>query len=263
MFHTILIPHRDRNAHLEWCLWSIERSAQATGIYDFQVIIVDAESEFEPEPPVRGMVVHDQNHGHLFSKARCYNVGMALSCLAGGIVTFLDADAIVGRRWLEAARCLAANSLTRLCYRVWLLPVTELDGITASNRELAATDWFAKCERTYVPAGEFYGNTDDIYTGPDPPPPFGPHVFGNSQCTMRWDTLGDLEYHEGFVGRGREDQWFAREVWRRAGDAYCGALMTHPDFAMLHISDPRPMTEDDGWNNLAANESNKRLYEET
>jgi hypothetical protein len=95
------------------------------------------------------------------------------------------------------------------------------------------------------------------------PPPFGAHVFAHSQFSIRREVLGDLRFHEAFEGRGHEDQWFVRQVKRRVGSRYCGALLTEPEFAMLHIWTPFVNTPGDPWNTQKAMDRNKALYDRT
>ncbi len=285
MHHSIIIAHRNRNEHLKWCLWSILRSEVATGIGDYQIIVVDANSEVEPEPPVRGMVTHDRDHGRMFNKSRCLNRGIEYVRRTGrhdDVVTILDADAIVSRGWLSGIRCLESPAITMLFYRARLLPVSDFRelAIHADQAELYVNGWFRKYDDWYCKdgdpfnkhyewfrrydrypcCGEFYGDTNSIYQGPAPPPPFGRHVFGHSQLSIRLGTLGTLRFDERLEGRGCEDQMFTRAVWRAHGDDYCGALLTDPQFAMFHIDDRNEMVEGNDWDCPVARARNQEIY---
>jgi hypothetical protein len=60
-------------------------------------------------------------------------------------------------------------------------------------------------------------------------------AFGNSQFSIRRETLGDLRFDEQYVGRGFEDLDMIQQIWQRHKDHYCGHIFTDSDHALLHV----------------------------
>ena len=264
MLHTIIIPHRNRNLRLKWCLWSIEESERRTGITDYQVIVVDADSDVEPPMPERGHVLNAHQIGPLFNKSRMLAVGMALAPKETTVFTFLDADALVGPQWLEGVSCLGWHAPTLLFYRVRLLPAQFLSDLEqhADQAVLLYNHWLKDYSR-YVISAEMHATPDQNVRGPQRPPPFGAKVLGNSQLSIRRDVLGDACWDPAYAGWGHEDKAFIRDVWRRHRGQYCGAMLTAPEFAMFHVNHPRDLSADDEWFNEEAVKKNRDLYAST
>lgn len=253
--HSILIPHRDRHNRLEHCLRSIARSALAVGTTDYEIIIIDLNSTaiiyeamchgpwFDRVEDV--VMLNDGKKG--FNKCRALNEG--IDNARGSCVTFLDADALVGSRWLEGIRHLEEDpSLIRLCYRVQRLPEVALGYFNS------ATDWEGLARRYlnqfndhdanlginlgheayYDPATPYTSQWDTL------PSPEGPHVFGNSQCSMRRKDLDGLRWdEERFPRAGYEDFDFMKQVLTKFGDQYKANILTDADHAMFHIDGSR------------------------
>lgn len=289
--HGIIISHRDRNRFLRWCLASITLSEEVTEISDYHVFVVDGGSAEEPPVPSRGSVLHDRHHGFWFNKAKLLNLGIdaALACGAS-VLTFLDADAIVGPLWLAGVECLATLRLTLLTYRVRYLGEKHFACLEpywdkfSDMRRLAInglfrqydakefegldlpkdlTDLLRERPDRFPKCGEIYGSPDDIYRGNKSSPPVGPHVFGNSQISIHAHKLDKLRYNEDFEGRGWEDQWFLRALWRREGSRYFAAMLTEPERAMFHIHLPVATSDDAPWDNEKALKRNEALYRST
>jgi hypothetical protein len=183
-----------------------------------------------------------------FWKTRLLNLGIKES--AGAILTFLDADAIVGPRFMEGQRVLYdLPDLTKACYRVQRLvaddwrdlrehPQTHLDVLRAR--------WPSRSvERICY---EAYG-TPDNHMGTGEP-------HGNSQFSITREKLGDLRFDERYIGRGFDDLSMNRDLWRRYGESYRGYIWKDADHAMFHISHPySPGFSADRWN-----QRNAELY---
>jgi hypothetical protein len=294
MMHSIIIPHRRRLAHLRACLASIERSAEVTGIRDFEVIVAhggpvgheidmaicQAIGPVCPFPEIR--VIEDLDHPELFNKCRLLNLGMRHA--QGLILTFLDADAIVGPRWLEGAPTLHASrsTLTRLCYRVrYLAECWTVDCAPFwTSVHFANYDGHPRAWEAYTNPG------NNCPEGKEPTPGCQP-VFGNSQFSIRRDTLEELAtvsepstlhappstlllWDEAFAGRGLEDLDMIQRIWQaaeRTPDGYSAEILTDPDHAMFHLrhgydADWDPVeTRDDGVHHTATEANSKRYRE--
>jgi len=225
--HSIVIPHRGRELHLELCLWALDRSATACGIDDWETVVVDDPVPADPDG---------------FNKARALNLGIERA--RGDILTFLDVDAIVGARFLEAALCLEDASLDRCCYRVRKLPMCEdLRIQTAEDRAAYVSDLFEEYSR-YPMAMESYGAyCIDVRR---PPGPRGKRrvawdqamasgrPWGNSQFSIRREKLGDSRYDEE-IGWHAEDIDMNMQLQARFGLDYRGRIFTAPDHAMFHL----------------------------
>lgn len=244
--HSIIIPTRDRNRNLGRCVRSINRSARVCEAKKYEIIVVDngtPELPFPAEPHTT--VIVDQSPMVVFNKPRCQNVGIDNS--TGDVFSFLDADAIVGRRWMEGVQRLTDDpTLTKLCYRVRYLPMLGDDW--ACREDGPDFDRY----ETYPLAHEGYGRPEHNFPCPGP-------IFGNSQFSIRRDVLGDTRFNEEYAGRGFEDLWMNRELWMRNPDAYRAEIMTDAEHAMFHIQNAEPDGPD--WRDMGLNRMHKNLYE--
>ena len=226
--HSVIIPHRGRETHLELCLWSLRRSACACGVTDWEPVVVD-----DPVP--------DDSDG--FNKARALNLGIERA--RGDILTILDVDAIVGRRFLEAALCLLdAPKLDRCCYRVRVLPIAEELRIeTAVVRTVYVDELFSEYE-SYPQAMECYG-TYCLDTRHRPPgngrgarawdtAVASGKPWGNSQFSITRDKLGDVRYDES-IGLHIEDMDMNMMLQDKFGKAYRSRIFTDAEHAMFHL----------------------------
>ena len=253
--NSIIIPHRNRNQYLDVCLWSIAISAKHCGINDYEVVVVDNGSNTLPKPTdSHVVVVAIDRPTPWFNKPLCLNLGIEHS--RGDILTFLDADAIVGKSFLEGSSNLADPTLTRLCYRVRYVNAEQIIGdcpvySQSPYRDLAIADAFSRYD-TLQRAFEGYGDPENNADGGEP-------VFGNSQFSITRHLLGDLRFNETFDGRGFEDLWLIREIWRRYGSAYKCKILTDPDHALIHI---KHGYEPD-WHDIKKNKANFNLYHNT
>lgn len=247
---SVVIPHRNRNERLKWCLWSIARSAQASGVSpdDYEVIVADGRSDEMPGCPgrTRILIVEHAMPGRstpagfmrVFSKPRLLNKG--IEAAEGDVFTFLDADAIVAEHWMLGLRKFgerpSGERPTRLCYQVRYVPseewqLWESPLVLSPSQQARCRGWFARWHHLQR-AHEAYGDPESNGWGGEP-------IFGNSQFSIHRDDLGDLRFNEDFSGAGFEDLWMIREIWRRHGDAYRGEIMTGPTCAMLHVKNDR------------------------
>ncbi len=253
MKHSIVIPHRNRNRHLDVCLWSIMSSIEEVDTSGVEIIVVDNASDVRPEP-CDGLirVIHDDRPmptvtittrlgvtktiEHAFSKARLLNVG--IEAAKGDIVTIMDADAIVGRMWTSGATMLAKTNIHRVAYRVRYVERGEAADLFGSHPTWPETvaGWFAKYDDHRL-AWEAYGLPEKTFSrgGQLRDVPAGLQPWGNSQFSMRRDDIGDLRFYEDYVGKGLEDIDFNCQVHRKFGDAFRGVIYTNPEFAMLHL----------------------------
>ena len=224
MQHTIIIPHRDRADHLRACLWSIARSADVTGRTDYEVLVMDS----APGP---------------FNKAEAINGGIIAA--SGEFITFLDADAIVGPRWLECVPF--GEHITRVCYRVKYI------GPSGWINSPSLSGWIFNEYDSCPLAFEAYGSPDSSPTGgaahqgmsskafePNgtwtPDLPDDTLTFGNSQFTIRREALGDLRFDENYAGRGFEDLDMIWRIWLNHGRRYKAVIWTDADHAMFHLT---------------------------
>lgn len=188
--------------------------------------------------------------GKFFNKPVLQNAG--IDAAEGEVLTFLDADALVGPFFFDAASLAATPRLTKVCYRVRLLPPTALDDLEAVDGNAHATidAWFDKWD-SYTPAVEAYGSpTDFVSKGGDP-------VYGNSQFSISRQQLGALRFDERFESAGYEDLWMNREIAFQHGAGYRALMITDPDHAMFHIRNER----EPDWCEPVANLMNTLLYE--
>ena len=62
--------------------------------------------------------------------------------------------------------------------------------------------------------------------------------WGNSQFSIRRDTLADLRYDEEYVGYGLEDQDLMMRLEHRLGESYRSFIWTDGQHAMFHLEHP-------------------------
>lgn len=278
MFHSIIIPHRDRNRQLHQCVWSIERSARASGIPrdKYEILVVDHCSDQYPVLPDTAWIVNCRDPYGVLNKNRLLNLGIEEA--VGCILSFLDADMLVGRLWMGATRrALTSNRPpTRLAYRVRQL---KIDDNAHQNPELVLGQlkdqrfsspeekeafldgWFAEYER-FTRGFEAYGRPDAGWHPITGDPRIDWPVFGNSQFSIRRDVLGDLRFDESFSGAGYEDIHMAWAIQEQAGQDYRGEILTGSEYALFHIwHGPRVETDLSFWAPGGVSDRNRERYE--
>lgn len=242
MFHSILIPHRNRQTHLSLCLDSIYRSAERCSVTDYEVVVVDDGSDhltpWVLEPPVR--VVRNRDRTHLFNRARLLNHAIAEA--RGDVLSFLDCDVVVGRRWMDCARL--APDYHRICYRVRYLRPYPSKRILAARSDIAR-----RRVRRYFRCYSRFRIHHEGYTRISP--------GGNSQFTCTRERLADLRYDERYEGWGYEDLDLIQQFARRYGKDYRSIIHTDAHHALLHLWHPHDDRREE--QTLA----NRRLYHET
>lgn len=235
--HAIVIPERNRHKHLDVCLAAIRHSAKVCGVEDYEIRVVDGNN-----PPVE----LGPNEPMPYWKAHYLNLG--IDHTDSRFVTFLDADAVVGPRFMENVMRLEDDTLTKLAYRVRYAPF-------ATNEH----EWADRFEtyETWPLAYEAYGQADQDRSdnlaqcnGEIRP------AFGNSQFSIRRDVLGDLRFDERYIGRGWEDLDMNRSIAERYGDRYRCEMVTDGPHAMFHIKHRHTP----GYNASPWNERNRRLF---
>jgi len=272
--HSIIIPHRDRLKRLLFCIWSIERSARLSYISNYEIIVSDQHSaagacsvaaaiNYSSASPEKISVVADSDPRpptaetpdgviEVFSKPKALNLGITAS--QGDILTFLDADAVVGSHWMEGARALSYGwwpDTTRLCYRVRYLPEETGEVIPGARTEEAVADMFRRYE-DYPRAFEGYASPEINSTGC-----WDPNLtFGNSQFSIRRKVLGATRCDERFKSSGYEDLAFTAAIWRQAGYRYKGVILTESPQAMFHIRN----TREPYWYNSHLADRNREMY---
>ena len=257
MKHSILITHRNRHAHLHLCLWSIQRSAACCDVDDWEVVVVDNGSKLPPFDDCRGNIrlVVDREPMPIFNKPRLWNI--AIDSARGRVLSFLDADAIVGRRWMEGINAFDEDhALIRLCYRVRYLPQDYRSRIRHAVHRGRFVDSLFDQYAEFQLAWEGYGTASTNRYDPAKLD----RVFGNSQFSVRRRHLEDLRPNELYVGRGLEDLEFLRQFERRYGDDYRGFLDTDPAASMFHLQHDKGGKD---WNDLACVRANSERFKTT
>lgn len=261
MHHSIVIPHRRRVWNLAACLRSLQRSSEATGVHDYEVIVVNDREEpllrsvFPTTPHLRIIDLHRASKP--FNKCILQNVGIEAS--SGSVLSFLDADAVVGRDWLLNV-CDRLDGLTKLCYRVKRLPC-DISCLVGADDER----FDKECELAFrrwdnLPHGllAFEGRGR-----PDTNAPTGEPLFGNSQFSISREVLGDLRFDEEYEGAGFEDIAMNRAIWRAHYTTYRADMPTEPERCILHISHSRLCSEQPHWRHPEFLTRNMRRYYET
>lgn len=259
--NSVIIPNRGYDRWLRHCLWSLERSHSLSGLRLADVEVVVVSDSMPSIPGWLGLPVNHlvAKHGRYFNKPLALNVGIEHS--SGDVLTFLDADSIVGPRFLETGLWLLQPEyapVTKLCYRVRQLPGVALQLLDSAvdpvEKEHVIAHWFCKAN-SYPPAFEGYGSAEpwDKRKGPRPDKP----VFGNSQFSIRRDVLGDLRFDEEYAGRGFEDCEMNRRIARHYGDKYNAVMVTDPDHTMFHIANPN---QGEVWGPGEQNSLNAKRY---
>jgi hypothetical protein len=188
--------------------------------------------------------------GRYFNKPILQNAGIEHS--KGEVLTFLDADALVGENFFDAASLSLSRRLTKVCYRVRVLPESALGDLEDAAGKEAETiaRWFDNWD-SYAKAVEAYESPTCFKNkGGDP-------VFGNSQFSIARNKLGDLRFDARFESAGYEDLWMNREIAYRNGETYQALMVTDPDHAMFHIRN----TREPDWCDPVANLNNTLIYE--
>jgi hypothetical protein len=241
LFHAIIIPHRNRWNNLELCAESIETSAINCGLDDYRIIVVndgpcDIGLDFEG---IEGRtILQDNSQMPILNKPYLQNIGIECAVThQAEVLSFLDADAIVGPRWMENVFRLRDDpTLTKLCYRVrYIKAGTPPD---FNNYE------------SFPLATESYGRPEHnaFVKGP---------IFGNSQFSIRRDVLRNTRFNEDYAGRGFEDLWMNRELWIRDPDVYRAEIVTDAAHAMYHIQNTLGGSD---WFDVELNAFNARMY---
>lgn len=292
MLHSVIIPHRNRHDDLKHCLWALGESAKACdlGRDDVEVIVVDTRSDELPEISGNGChvsLVFDHNmlkpvtiahkhprdvtsttSHHVYCKTAALNVGMDHA--RGELLTFLDADSIVGPEFLEMAPMFLTpdSPSTKLAYRVRYVDRAKLDGLLAKMpqreafeavRKLWGLDQLHRAREIYVNP-----DYDDIADGKGeksvtPDGEYDQHrVVGNSQFTIRRDKLGNRRWNEDYVGGGYEDVEMLRGIYLDHGDDYRALICRTPESAIVQIKTVNHNPED--WRPPGLDKVNERRY---
>jgi glycosyltransferase involved in cell wall biosynthesis len=227
--HSIIIPHRNREPYLRACLASLAHSAAVLDLVDeFEIVVVHAGLRLElpgatPWPPLR--IVYEPREMPVFNKSALLNLGITAS--RGRILTFLDADAIVGPRFLETAMLTDWSAVHRVCYRVRYIEHEAsrriIDGLEAPD--------FAAFDRHRL-AYEGWNHPNHRAEGQHAKG----EPWGNSQFSIHRQRLGDLRYDEDYIGRGFEDLDLLARMHRAWGDAYRGLMITDAEHAIYHLT---------------------------
>lgn len=274
--HSILVPHRDRNAYLDLCIWSIKRSARICDVEDYEIVIAEHGSRQIPPPsnhvrvivderPMPTVMIRDRPLENVFNKPRLQNV--AIDEARGDVLSFVDCDALVGSMWMAGVNQLTLDPrLTRLCYRVRYLKETWLGKLESVDNNSRASQ-LAGCWKEYdAPAPGprtknacKYDLGFEAYRLPacdrfdrvafEPGVKLGyeetdgwaaGEVFGNSQFSITRKALGDTRPNEEYAGRGNEDIEFNRSIWRAHGEhkGHVGLIRFGPEWNMFHLKHP-------------------------
>lgn len=245
---SIIIPHRNRNDRLAICIDSLERAAPFFGRNDWEAVVVDNHSHHAPQARMLGAharVVNDPQDGPLYNKAKALNLGIDSS--DGQILTFLDADAIVGKWFFRGALLLVDGEYHRVCYRVRKIPLANIEAIPQSQ----LFDNYDSYERAF----EAYGKWDNNR----PPNNRNAQPWGNSQFSITRDALGETRYEEAYEGHGYEDLDMNMRLWAKWGRDYRGCIRTESAEAMFHIDNA---TDDPTWNDAHAEVRSAARYRE-
>jgi len=236
--HSILIAHRGRERFLERCLWSIRTSATACAIDDYEVAVIQPqESHISAmlRDTERTIIILAPGEMEVFNKAKLLNVG--IECTSGTIITILDADMLVGKKFMDGVGYLLLNpDVHKLCYRVRNLPPDRTEQLMATESRddwLHQTAWLFSQHDHFQLSWESY--RDPMQNRPRDRDRFAKHAHGNSQFSIRREVLGDLRYDERMEGHGREDLDFNLRLHRKFGEEYRGHLRVDAEHSLLHM----------------------------
>jgi GT2 family glycosyltransferase len=286
MFHSVIIPHYNRNEDLRHCLFSLALSQAACNRHDVEVIVVDSRSRQRPTEhklyphmravvdtgglvpvtitDIKGAVTYTENY-KVYSKTRALNVGF--DAADGELLTFLDADTIVPPDFFNAwdERTDPHDPPTKLAYRVRNINDAGQKTLGDGPAPRTIRALFGRWYEHWIHTGEIYIDPTkrDIADGEIDyaPKDYDPHLLiGNSQFTIPRENLGDLRFNEEFVGAGYEDVWLLREIYRRHGPQYRAVLADGPIYGLLQIK-----TVDHGkhWRPSGLWAKNERRYRES
>lgn len=292
MLHSVIIPHRNRNDDLRHCLWALNESYKACGLGrdDVEVVVVDTRSDKVPSicgGVSRTQLVYDHNtlktvkitHEHpgkvstttthkVYCKTAALNVGM--DAANGELLTFLDADMLVGPRFLHAWLDGEPPEITKLAYRVRRIDDAGMKLLAEKGPGAQAEirkRWghFSLATEIYVTPEESDIARGQVKCAPpnekDPGPADPRRIIGNSQFTIPRANLGDRRWNEDYIGAGSEDLEMLRGIWDDH-DGWNGGhqavLATEADYGILMLP-----TVDNGqpdWRPPGLGEMNRRRY---
>ncbi len=254
--HSILIPHRGRQKYLDLCLKSLHRSAGVCGSPEYETIVLE---------PTEDDIV--------FNKCALYNLGIAEA--RGDVISFLDADMLVGPRWMEGVAKLAEDPrIVRLCYRVRRLSRGRTEQLFKGPGFFPTLcylpDGPVEDQAAFISA--MFGLYDhfelaaEAYREPDRCRPgeaigWAHEVYGNSQFSITREKLADIRYDERYEGKGREDWEIARQMQRRYGADYRGFIWTDAEHALFHMWHDQA-ADDELWSNAKYAKRQFQLWEE-
>ncbi len=268
--HSIIIPHLGRERHLQLCLRSLslaydvyERNGENP---DIEVLVCgewNSPRYWPDNIPVRYIPAATSppflklrpNEPPPFWKNRLLNVGISES--HGDMLTFLDADAIVGSGFLW--RFGIPTDAIYLGYRVRSVSLKDTTAAVEEDddfrRLFRQYDWtHPNGTDVYPKKHEAYGKPEDGEADASRRP-----IFGNSQFSIRRSVLGDLRWDENYWGRGHEDLSMIRTLQEIHTPSLCAIIEINPFCSMFHIHhDPSPGFNHDRW----ADRNRRRYYRE-
>lgn len=233
MIHSIIIPWRSSGdgtplaggRYLRPCIDSIFLSASNCGILraNFEIVLSDRKAT-------------------VFNKAQLLNDGVEYA--NGDVLTFIDADSIVGSAFMESVNALIDDpAMTKLCYRV-----RKCDDITKDHAKLfAAYDSFPL-------AGEAYGAPHNLRSGRKSE---SEAVYGNSHFSITREKLANVRWDESFLDGRMEDVEMNRRIAAYHGPAYKATIVTDPSHAILTLDHGR----NPAWNATQTHRNNATYWQ--